>query len=279
MNIGVNIFITPYTIGIVPLAQQLEKMGFESLFVPEHPVLPVHRTVAWPGGGELPDWYKRTIDPFVGLMAAAASTKKLRVGTGICLVPQRHPLIMAKQVATLDYISGGRFEFGVGAGWLTDEMKLFGVDIAHPWAQVKDFIQAMKKLWTEDEAAYTGKYIQFPAVHCDPKPIQKPHPPILIAGEGPKVADRVAGYGDGWFPRGRGMDGKQLEEGIKKINAAWRAKGRTGRPTVSVFGAPADKVKIKEFFSAGADRVIVGLPSEDEAKITERLKKLAGDVL
>ncbi|HEX7928183.1 MAG TPA: LLM class flavin-dependent oxidoreductase, partial [bacterium] len=160
MRVGVNIFITSYTIGIVPLAQQLEKLGFESLFVPEHPVMPVKRRVAWPGGGELPDWYKRTIDPFVGLMAAATATKKLRVGTGICLVPQRHPLIMAKQVATLDYLSGGRFEFGVGAGWMLDEMELFGADIKHPWANAKDFVLAMKEMWTKDEASYNGKYVK-----------------------------------------------------------------------------------------------------------------------
>jgi alkanesulfonate monooxygenase SsuD/methylene tetrahydromethanopterin reductase-like flavin-dependent oxidoreductase (luciferase family) len=157
-------------------------------------------------------------------------------------------------------------------------MTLFGADTAHPWAHAKDFILAMKKLWTEDEAAYSGKYVKFPAVYCDPKPVQKPHPPVLIAGEGPKSADRVASYGDGWFPRGRGMDGKGLEEGIKKVTAAWKAKDRKGRPTVSVFGSPADKAKIKDFFSAGADRVIVGLPSEDEGKITERLKKIAGEL-
>jgi probable F420-dependent oxidoreductase len=200
------------------------------------------------------------------------------VGTGICLVPQRHPLIMAKQVATLDFISGGRFEFGVGAGWMLDEMKLFGADTAHPWANAKDFILAMKKLWTEDTASYSGKYVKFPAVHCDPKPVQKPHPPVLIAGEGPKAAERVASYGDGWFPRGRNMTGKALEEGIKKVNGAWKAKGRTGKPTISVFGAPADKAKVNEFFAAGADRVIVGLPCEDEPKIVERLKKIAGDL-
>lgn len=278
MRVGVNIFITSYTIGIVPLAQQLENLGFESLFVPEHPVMPVNRRVAWPGGGELPDWYKRTIDPFVGLMAAATATKKLRVATGICLVPQRHPLIMAKQVATLDYLSGGRFEFGIGAGWMLDEMELFGVDIKHPWAHAKDFVLAMKEMWTKDEASYNGKYVKFPALYCDPKPTQKPHPPVLIGGEGPKMPDRVAGYGDGWLPRGRGMDGKGIEEGMKKITAKWSANGRKGKPSCSVFAAPPDAAKIKEFFSAGADRVLVGLPSEDEGKIVERLKKLSGEL-
>ena len=277
-KVGVCIFITPYTIGVVPLAQKLEALGFDALFVPEHPVIPVERKVAWPGGGELPDWYKRTIDPFIGLTAAAMVTRKLRVGTGICLLPQRNPLVTAKEVATLDLISGGRFEFGVGAGWLHDEMQLFGVDIAHPWAQTKDHVLAMKKLWTEDTAAYSGKYVQFPAVWCDPKPAQKPHPPILIAGEGPKAPARVADFGDGWFPRGRGMDGKGLEAGIKRVTDAWKAKGRSGKPAVTVFAAPADKDKINDFLSAGADRVLVMLPSEDEPKINARLEKLAGEV-
>jgi len=280
MKIGVTMFCTASTIGIVKLAQEAEALGFESLFVPEHPAIPVKRETPWPGGGELPEFYKHTVDPFVALMAAAASTRKLRVGTAICLLPQRDPIVTAKQVATLDLISGGRFEFGVGAGWLTEEMNLFGVDVAHRWGQTKDHVLAMKALWSGDTSEYHGKYVDFPALWCHPKPVQKPHPPVLIAGEGEHVARRVAAYGDGWIPRGRRFTPQDVEAGRKRIEAAMKSAGRKPSGfTVSLFAPPPERALLQQFGSAGCDRAILMMPSEDEAKSVSLLRKWAAELL
>jgi len=279
MKVGVIMFVTPYSIGIVQLAKLAEKLGFESLFVPEHPAVPVNPATPFPGGGPIPRHYKETIDPFVGLMAAAASTSKLRVGTGICLVPQRNPIITAKEIATLDLISGGRFEFGVGAGWLKEEVELFGGDFPHRWTQVRDHVLAMKACWGPDPSEYHGKYANFGPIHMFPKPVQQPNPPVLIAGESDKSLARVAKWGDGWIPRGRGFGPKEVEAGRKKIEAQWKANGRKGKFTVSVFAAPPDRKSNQDLFNAGADRVLHMAPSEDEAKTTALLEKWKAEVL
>ena len=282
MHIGITIFLTNYTIDIVTLARHMEKMGFESLWVPEHPVIPAEMRTPWPGSkeGVLPDWYKRTIDPFVGLAAAAGATTKLKLGTGICLVPERNPLYTAKEVATLDQVSKGRFLFGIGAGWLREESELFGVDFPRRWTQTREHVMAMKALWNGELSEYSGKYVRFPKLWCHPKPVQKPHPPILIAGELDKAAQRVADFGDGWFPRGRAIDAKGVEQGRKKIEALYRERGRDPKSiTISIFGADADKASNKSFADAGAERVIHMIRSEDEKKSLQTLEKIAGNVL
>ena len=282
MNVGLTIFVTSYTIDIVSLARHAERLGFESLFVPEHPIIPADMKTPWPGGkdGVLPDWYKRTIDPFVGLAAAAGATKKLKLGTGICLVPERDPLYTAKEVATLDHVSNGRFLFGIGAGWLKEESDVFKVDFPRRWTQTRDHILAMKALWKDELSEYHGKYVQFPKLWCHPKPVQKPHPPILIAGELEKSAERVADYGDGWFPRGRAIDAAGVEAGRKKIEKLFRERGRDPKTlTVSAFAAPPDKTNNRQFFDAGADRVIHLLPSEPEAKVLPLMEKWAAELL
>jgi probable F420-dependent oxidoreductase len=279
MKLGVIMFVTPYSIGIVPLAKLAERLGFESLFVPEHPAVPVNPSTPFPAGGPIPRHYKETIDPFVGLAAAAAATTKLVIGTGICLVPQRNPIVTAKEVATLDLISGGRFEFGVGAGWLKEEVELFGGDFPHRWAQVKDYVLAMKACWGPDPSEHHGKYANFGPIHLFPKPVQQPHPPVLIGGESDKALNRVATYGDGWIPRGRGFGPKELEAGRKKIEAGWKAKGRKGKFTVTVFAAPPDKQANRNLFNAGADRILHMAPSEDEAKTKTLLEKWKAEVM
>ncbi len=280
MKVGLVMFVTAYSIDIVTLAKRAEALGFESLWVPEHPLIPVEMKTPFPSGGPLPEFYKHCLDPFVGLAAAAGATEKLVLGTGICLVPERNPLMTAKEVATLDLVSGGRFEFGIGAGWLREESELLGVDFPHRWRQTREYIEAMKRLWTEDHAEFDGQYTKFPQVWCHPKPVRKPHPPILIAGELERAAGRVADYGDGWFPRGRNLDPAGCEAGRKKIEGLYKEKGRDPSSlTVSIFGAPQDKESNRSFADAGANRVIHMLPTEDEASILPKLEQLAADVL
>jgi len=279
-SIGLTMFVTDYTIDIVTLARQAEALGFESLFVPEHPVIPVDMTTPFAGGGPLPDWYRKTIDPFCGLAAAAAATTTLRIGTAICLVPERDPLITAKQVATIDLISDGRFEFGIGAGWLREESEILGVDFPRRWTQTKDYVQAMKACWGPHPSEYHGRYADFPALWCEPKPVQKPHPPVLMAGEGEGVARRIAEFGDGWLPRWRNTTPQSMAEGRKRIDAAMREAGRDPATLkVSVFGAQPDKQRAQEFFDAGADRVILMVPSEGEAETVRRLEEWAGTLM
>ena len=202
MHIGISTFPTDYSIDVVVLASRMEEMGFESLWVPEHPILPVKTSSPWSGSpdGVIPKVYADIVDPFVALARASAVTTKLKLGTGICLLPERNPLLLAKEVATLDMYSRGRFLFGIGAGWLKEETEIMGGDFDHRWSQTRESVLAMKELWMKEEAEYHGKYVDFPLVHLHPKPIQKPHPPIFLAGFSPNILKRVAQWGDGWIP-------------------------------------------------------------------------------
>src|SRR5919206_2840703 len=184
MKFGVTMFTTRYSIGPAELARAVEERGFESLFVPEHTHIPVSRRSPWPGGADLPDEYRETLDPFLALTAAAAATERLLLGTGICLVVERDPITTAKEVATLDHLSGGRFLFGVGAGWNAEEMQNHGTDPSTRFGLMRERVEAMKAIWTQDEAAYHGKHVDFDAMWSWPKPAQKPHPPILVGGRG-----------------------------------------------------------------------------------------------
>ncbi len=200
MKFGLAMFVTEDTPSPSELARTAEERGFESLFFPEHTHIPASRDTPYPAGGELPPEYSRTYDPFVALTAAAAATERLLVGTGICLVVERDPIITAKEVATLDHISGGRFLFGVGAGWNVEEMRNHGTDASHRFGLMRERIEAMKAIWTEDEASYSGRHVNLERIWAWPKPLQKPHPPILVGGNGPRVVDRVLAYGDEWMP-------------------------------------------------------------------------------
>lgn len=280
MKVAICMFVTDYTIDIVTLAKRAEALGFESLWVPEHPIIPAQMTTPFAGGGPLPEQYKHLLDPFVGLAAAAGATERLRLGTGICLIPERAPIITAKEVATLDLISGGRFEFGIGAGWLREETELLGGDFPRRWTQTREHIMAMKALWAEGEGEFSGKYVKFPKLWCSPKPVQKPHPPILIAGELEKAASRVAEYGDGWFPRARNSTPESLKAGRRKIEALYKEQGRDASTlTVSLFGAPAEKESNRAYADAGAHRVIHMLPPEGESAILPMLEQMAADLL
>jgi probable F420-dependent oxidoreductase len=206
MHIGVCIFATEYAIRIDELAREAEARGFESLWVPEHTHIPTSRRSPFAGGAQLPEEYKHTLDPFVSLMAAAAVTTKLRIGTGICLIIERDTITTAKSVATLDLLSNGRFEFGIGGGWNAEEMEHHGTIFKSRFQRLREQVLAMKELWTKDVAEYRGDFVQFEPSWSWPKPAQKPHPPVLLGGESSYTLQRVVDFCDGWFPRGRNAE-------------------------------------------------------------------------
>ena len=202
MKVGVNVSVNSKTMDIGAIAKKAEELGFESIWMPEHPVIPVHTTSKYGGtpDGSIPDSMSDMADPFIGLAIASATTSKIMLGTSVCLVPEHNPLVQAKQIAALDYHSGGRFIFGIGTGWLREETEIMGGDFEHRWTQARESIEAMKELWTKDEAEYHGRYYDFPPVRVFPKPVQKPHPPIFLGGAAKNVFKRVVTYGDGWMP-------------------------------------------------------------------------------
>ena len=202
MKIGVALLFAPQPVDPAVVAQKAEALGFDSLWMGEHPIIPVHSTSSAPGssGGPIPDFYSRLVDPFVALARASAVTTRLKLGTGITLVPERNPLLLAKEVATLDYFSKGRFLFGIGAGWNKEETEIMGGNFAHRWTQTREAIEAMKALWANEAAEYHGTYYDFPPVRSFPRPVQQPHPPIFLGGTAQQVFQRTVAYGNGWMP-------------------------------------------------------------------------------
>ena len=259
MEIGVFYFPVDYGINIAELAVALERRGFESLFVPEHTHIPVSRKSPFPSGGEMPRRYAHTHDPFVALSFAAAATKKLLLGTGICLIPERDPIVTAKCVASLDQLSGGRVVFGIGGGWNVEEMENHGARYNTRFKLMGERILAMKALWTQDEAEYHGEMVDFDPVWSYPKPAQRPHPPILLGGETDYTLKRVVEYCDGWFPRpGRGFE---IRAQLERLHQMADKAGRDRRTlSTSVFRAPADRAALAEYGEAGIDRAVLEIP-------------------
>jgi probable F420-dependent oxidoreductase len=257
------------------LARMTEERGFESLFFPEHTHIPASRETPYPLGGELPGMYSRTYDPFVALTAAAASTSRLLIGTGICLVIERDPIITAKEVASVDQLSGGRFLFGVGAGWNVEEMRNHGTDTAHRFGVMRERIEAMKAIWTSDEATYGGRHVNFDRIWSWPKPVQRPHPPILVGGNGPRVLDRVLAYGDEWMPN-RVQDDEMIER-LGVLAARAREAGRSPVP-VTVMGLMRDPTRIERLERAGVHRGVFWVPSVAE-EIEQAMDRYAAAAL
>ena len=274
MRVGVFYFPTDYGINIAELARALEDRGFESLFVPEHTHIPTGRKTPFPGGGELPKRYSHTHDPFVGLAFAAAATKKLLIGTGILLVPQHEPLATAKSIASLDALSGGRFVFGIGAGWNEDEMNNHGVNHASRFKQMREHVLAMKELWAKEEASFHGEFVNFDPVWSWPKPVQRPNPPILLGGESDHTLRRVVEYCDGWFPRTRaGFDAAQAVERLRKMATE---KGRDFKTlSITVFGAPAKEEALASYEKAGIKSSLLAVPDGTRDEILAFLDKVA----
>src|SRR5690606_22672476 len=263
-------FVTDDGIAPAALGRALEERGFGSLFLAEHTHIPVKRESPWPGGGELPRPYYRTLDPFVALTAAATVTERLRVGTGIALVVQRDPILLAKEVASLDLVSGGRAVLGVGAGWNREEMRNHGTDPRTRMRLLRERVLAVKELWTKDEAEFHGEFVDFDPVYLYPKPVQDPHPPVMIGGAGPTTFDRVVEYGDGGMPiYGRGTD--ELAGQIAEL------RERAGRRVrVTMFGVPAKAEVVSELEAAGVDEVMFGLKTVPEDETHRILDRFAG---
>ena len=273
MKFGVTMFPTRYSIVPAELARAVEERGFESLFVPEHTHIPTSRRSPWPGGAELPVEYRETLDPFLALTAAATVTERILLGTGVCLVVERDPITTAKEVATLDLLSGGRFLFGVGGGWNREEMENHGTDPTKRFAVMRERILAMKEIWTKDEAEYHGTHVDFDPIWAWPKPLQQPHPPVLVAGNGPGTLDRVIEYGDGWIPiPGRGA--VSLGEGTTRLREMAEERGRPPIP-VTVFGTRPEAEVIDHYAAAGVDRVLFRIPSVESAEALKLLDTYA----
>ena len=262
MEFGVAIFPTHDAVGPDAVALLAEERGQESLFFPEHTHMPVdHSRVG--NGPPLARHYSHTYDLFVAVTAAVTATTRLRVGSGVCLLIQRDPIVCAKEVASVDHLSGGRFEFGVGAGWNRPEMANHGTDPRRRMAVLRERVEAMKAIWAQDEASYSGEFVRFERIWSWPKPAQRPHPPILVGGHGPTVLDRVLGFGDAWFPN-------YAPEGITGRAAELRA--RADRPvSLQVMGMPADAKAIEAYASAGFDRAVHWLPSAGRGPVEREL--------
>jgi probable F420-dependent oxidoreductase len=273
VKFGVGIFPTEYTPTPAEVAGMAEERGFESLFFSEHTHIPASRQTPYPAGGELPPEYSRLLDPFVALTSAAAATERLLVGTGVCLVIERDPIVTAKEVASLDYISGGRLLFGVGAGWNLEEMRNHGTDPARRFGLMRERVEAMKAIWTQEQASYAGRYVKFERILSWPKPLQKPHPPILVGGNGPKVLDRVVAFGDEWMPN-RIADVDGVIGRIEQLQELAKRAGRGPIP-VTISGMTRDPEKIERFDRVGVHRAWYWLPAAGRDEVEAELDLIA----
>ena len=271
---GVTMFPTDTAIGPVEIAEAVEERGLDSLFFPEHTHIPASRATPFPGGGELPEMYWRAHDPFVALGAAAAATERIRLGTGICLVIERDPITLAKEIASLDTISGGRAIIGIGAGWNREEMENHGADYKNRWAVVREKVLAMREIWNNAEAEFHGEYVDFDPIWSYPKPVQDNGPPIWIGANSKWVFDRIADYGDGWMPIG-GLGSGNME----LLKSAVEARGRDlASIDLALFGAPPDAGEVRGRIAQGFDEVIFVVPPAKEDVVLPLLDRYAGVV-
>jgi probable F420-dependent oxidoreductase len=264
--------LTEATVDVAVLAERAERLGFESLWAPEHTIIPVHTRLP------VPEIMRYFVDPFIMLARASAVTSTLKLGTAVCLVPERNPLLVAKEVATLDMYSGGRFLFGVGAGWLKEETELMGGDFDHRWTQTRDAVLAMKELWAKSESEYAGSHYRFPPVYSFPRPAQRPHPPVLLGGTARNVFKRVVAWGDGWIPYRPTPE--QVRNGRESLD---RLAGDAGRDPASIEitadDVAADSRLIEQFADAGAERVVVSVVMAGEEESLADLDRIAEAVL
>jgi probable F420-dependent oxidoreductase len=278
MKIGMLAFVASYTIDPAAAARKLEAAGFESFWLPEHPIIPTEHKTPFPrGDGKIPKAYYHMIDPFVGLALAAAATRTIKLGTGICLVPERDPIVTAKEVATLDYYSGGRFLFGIGAGWLKDESEIMGVDFRRRWPTTREYIRAMKELWTRDDASFEGEFVKFPAVKCNPKPKQQPHPPVIVGAGGDRALKNTALIGEGWGPIA--LEPAALKTELAKLKKLCDEAHRDfSKMEISVFsplpGKDAKRAR-DEYAAAGAHRLVVFPESLEPEQADREIERLA----
>jgi probable F420-dependent oxidoreductase len=274
MKTGISMFVTDYSIGPGELGRAVEERGFESLWMPEHTHIPTSRKSPWGGGPNLPQHYKETLDPFMALTAAAMTTKRIKLATGICLVVERDPIHMAKQVATIDHLSGGRFIFGIGGGWNAEEMASHGTEFKTRFELMRERIEAMKAIWTTDVAEYHGKFVDFEPMWCWPKPVQKPYPPILLGGAFPYGARRAIQYGDGWIPiGGREQDPVEIANRFRQMLAE-HGRDPASMP-MSVFGPKHDRGLLEKYRDAGMERSVLLIDTAGRDATLKTLDALA----
>lgn len=269
MKFGVSTFVTDEGIRPGPLGAALEQRGLSSLFLAEHSHIPASRETPYPDGGDLPRKYYRTLDPFVALTAAAAATRELTVGTGIALLPQRDLIHTANESASLDLVSGGRFVLGVGVGWNREEMRNHGVDPATRGALMNEQLEALRRLWTEEQAEFHGRFVDFDPVYAWPKAAATPHPPIYVGGESPAALRRTVAFGDGWLPRPH-----TTPDEIRQAQAWFADHGKPNVP-MAIFGAPADEKTIAGWAEAGVDHVTFMLETAPESDTLRELDEFA----
>ena len=276
MDFGAAIFFTDYSMGPADLARALEERGFDSVWAPEHSHIPLSRRSPFPQGGDLPKKYYDVMDPFVTLSAAAAVTTKLTVATGICLVVQRDPIQTAKEVATLDRVSGGRVLFGIGAGWNAEEMADHGTEFSMRFEVMRERVEAMKAIWTKSKPEYDGKHVKFPQMMTWPKPIQKPHPPVIVGGAFPYGARRAIAYGDGWVPHARRPAYDDVLTLLPEFRKMATAAGRDpGSIPVTVFGVAENVDAVRRCQDAGVARAIFNLPAAKADEVLPGLDRCA----
>lgn len=276
MKFALQMFPTDYAIPAHELAKAAEDLGFEALFFPEHTHIPVEHT-PFPGGGELPLQYSHTLDPFAVIGACAVVTSTIKLGTGICLVIQRDPIMLAKEVASVDLLSNGRFLFGIGGGWNLPEIANHGVKPTTRWKVMRERIFAMKEIWANDVAEYHGSYVDFDPIWSWPKPVQKPHPPILVGGNGPRTFERVLEFGDEWMPTGiRNVE--YLKQRMAELKETAAGAGRAGDIPVSVFGASPKAEDLNALREAGVSRAVLSMPSVATPEALDRLKGYAATI-
>ncbi|HKS92904.1 MAG TPA: LLM class F420-dependent oxidoreductase [Tepidiformaceae bacterium] len=261
MKVGIGMFVTGYTVDPITMGRAIEDAGFDSIWVPDHTVVPVHPATKYPGAGDgiIPTLYGEMADPFVLLAYVGAATSRIRLATGVCLIPERHPLTLAKAVGTLDNFSGGRVTLGVGVGWLPEETALYGTDFSTRWAYTREAVTAMKALWEHGSASFEGKYINFPEVRCDPIPAQRPHPPVIIGSPGTdRTFDRIASWGDGWLPVM--VPPSEVARARTALRERCEKRGRDpGSIEITVFVMDVTRETQEAYEEAGADRIVVGI--------------------
>jgi probable F420-dependent oxidoreductase len=276
MEFGAAIFFTDYSIGPAALGRALEERGIGSLWAPEHSHIPLSRQSPFPAGGDVPKKYYDVMDPFVTLAAAAAATHRLQVATGICLVVQRDPIQTAKEVASLDQVSGGRFLFGIGAGWNAEEMADHGTDFKARFRVMKERVEAMRAIWTQSKPQYDGEFVKFAPMMTWPKPIQKPHPPVIVGGAYPYGTRRAIEYGDGWVPHAKRPAYGDL---INVLPEARKLMAESGRDPatlpITVFGVAEDADLIKRYRDQGIARIVFTLPSAKDDEVLPALDRFA----
>ena len=280
MSIGTSIPLPAYTLDSAFMARKAEELGFESIWYAEHPIVPVTSASPFPStGGEIPESYSHFTDPYIALARASAVTSTIKLCTGITLIPERNPLLLAKEISALDRYSDGRFVLGIGTGWLREETEIMGGDFDHRWTQTRESLEVMKELWTKEEAEYHGRYFDFPPVKSYPKPVQKPHPPILIGGLARNVLRRVVAHADGWLPNR--VTPAQVEDSRAQLDAMAAEAGRDPASlNISVYGQEPDRALIRSLIDAGANRVVIRPEFCDtEEEMGRELERIAEAVI